>query len=55
MIKDWKRIPATPYEKIANLIVFPLFMFTYVPVTIAAVFAKPEWKPIKHGAISRIK
>lgn len=27
---------------------FPLFMFTYLPISLAAFFSKGEWKPIEH-------
>ena len=27
---------------------FPLFMFTYLPISLAAHFSKGEWKPIEH-------
>ena len=27
---------------------FPLFMFTYLPISLAALFSKGEWKPIEH-------
>ncbi len=33
---------------ISNLFTFPLFMFTYVPITVAALFKKVEWVPTKH-------
>ena len=32
------------------LFTFPLFMFTYIPVSIAAVFGKACWQPIRHSA-----
>ncbi len=33
---------------------FPLFMFTYIPISFAALFMKVEWKPIRHGAAARL-
>ena len=27
---------------------YPLFMMTYIPISIAALFGKVEWKPIQH-------
>jgi len=27
---------------------FPLFIFTYIPIAIVALFRKIEWKPIAH-------
>lgn len=33
----------------ANLFTFPLFMFTYLPITVAALFLKVDWVPTQHG------
>ena len=33
---------------VANLFTFPLFMFTYVPLTVAALFLKVDWVPTPH-------
>ena len=33
---------------ISNLFTFPLFMMTYIPICIAALFKKVEWVPTKH-------
>ena len=27
---------------------YPLFMMTYIPITVAALFKKVEWVPTKH-------
>ena len=47
-ISEWKRIRATTWEKIWAVFTFPLFMATYLPISLCAVFAKAEWKPIEH-------
>ena len=31
-----------------NLFTFPIFMMTYIPITVAALFKKVEWVPTKH-------
>jgi cellulose synthase/poly-beta-1,6-N-acetylglucosamine synthase-like glycosyltransferase len=31
-----------------NLVTFPLFMMSYIPITVAALFKKVEWVPTKH-------
>ncbi|MDM8300570.1 glycosyltransferase family 2 protein [Collinsella tanakaei] len=31
-----------------NLFTFPLFMFTYIPITVAALFLKVDWVPTPH-------
>ena len=30
-----------------------LFMFTYLPIAVAALFTKVEWKPIHHSVTAR--
>ncbi len=37
------------WRKVANLFTFPLFMFTYVPITVAALFMKVDWVPTPHN------
>ena len=48
LISEWKRIRATAAEKLASLFTFPLFMITFLPISIGALFKKVEWKPISH-------
>lgn len=48
-ITEWKKIKTTPFKKIFYLFTFPLFMLTYVPIAISAMFKKVEWKPIVHN------
>ncbi len=48
-ISEWKEIRSPAWKKILYCFTFPLFMFTYVPIAITAIFSKVEWKPIKHG------
>ena len=52
LVLEWRKIRATPVRKAAYLFTFPLFMFTYVPISIAALVRKVEWKPIYHTASS---
>lgn len=47
-VTEWKHIHATTLEKLRAVLTFPLFMLTYLPIGIYAVFAKAEWKPIEH-------
>lgn len=35
-------------KKVIYAFTFPLFMFTYIPISFAALFSKGEWKPIEH-------
>lgn len=47
---QWKRIRTSFWKKILYTLTFPLFMATYVPITVLALFGKVEWKPIEHRA-----
>lgn len=48
-VTEWKKIYTTPAKKIKSLFTFPIFMFTYFPISVAAIFKKVEWKQIKHS------
>lgn len=48
-IAEWKSIHAKTYQKVLYLFTFPIFMLTYIPIAIVALFRKPEWKPIRHN------
>ena len=37
------------WRLITNLFTFPLFMFTYIPITVAALFLKVDWVPTPHS------
>ncbi len=49
MITEWKQIHCSKAKGIVYLMAFPLFMLTYVPIAIIALFRKIEWKPINHS------
>lgn len=48
VITEWKKILASPKKKIISLFTFPLFMLTYIPISLVALFKRVEWKPITH-------
>ena len=54
-ITEWKRINCPTSKKILYLFTFPLFMFTYVPIAIAALFKKVKWEPIEHNVATTIE
>lgn len=39
---------SSPFVVTAYTFTFPLFMLTYIPISLVALFCKTEWKPIKH-------
>ncbi len=50
-LSEWKNIKASAAKKILYTFTFPLFMFTYIPISLAALFAKVTWKPIEHTVV----
>ena len=48
-ISEWKNIRCSTARKISSFFTFPLFMMTYIPISIQALFVKVEWKPIEHN------
>jgi len=48
-ITEWKSIHCTTKQKVKYLFTFPLFMLTYIPISVIALFCKVEWKPIQHS------
>ncbi|MEL7565685.1 MAG: glycosyltransferase family 2 protein [Dehalobacterium sp.] len=54
-ITEWKKIYCTPAKKILYLFTFPIFMFTYIPIAIAALFKKVEWEPIAHTCVKSLQ
>ncbi len=48
LFAEWRRIRATVLAKLWSLFTFPLYMFTFMPITVVAFFRKAEWKPIAH-------
>lgn len=46
---EWDNIHSTASKKIRYMFTFPLFMMTYIPIAISALFKKAAWKPIQHS------
>ena len=48
-ISEWPKIYAPVFKKILYTFTFPIFMLSYVPITIVALFSRDwSWKPIYH-------
>lgn len=54
ILTEWNEISASKSEKIGYLFTFPIFMMTYVPICIVALFKKVEWKPISHSVVKSL-
>ena len=53
-ITEWKRIHCKNIFKIMYIFTFPIFIFTYMPIAIIAMFSKVNWKPITHTSSKSI-
>jgi cellulose synthase/poly-beta-1,6-N-acetylglucosamine synthase-like glycosyltransferase len=52
-ISEWKHIRAAAPKKLFYTLTFPFYMFTYIPISFAAFFARVTWKPIEHNVVGR--
>lgn len=50
-LTEWKKIHCSGLAKIAYAFTFPLFMLTYLPISIVALLKDVEWKPIAHTIV----
>ncbi len=50
LLCEWDHIRAAKWQKILSVWTFPFFMMTYIPIAVAALRRKVEWKPIEHHA-----
>lgn len=47
---EWRHIHcAKRWRIVANLFTYPLFMFTYIPLIVSALFLKVDWVPTPHS------
>ena len=53
-VTEWRMIHTAAWKKVFYLFTFPLFMFTYIPITVSVLFRKTEWKPIEHRVSSEV-
>ncbi len=48
LISEWKRIHTSTAKKIGYLFTFPIFMYTYIPISVIALFKPVKWEQIHH-------
>ncbi|MDN6484895.1 MAG: glycosyltransferase [Bifidobacterium mongoliense] len=48
IVSERGHIGATNKELFAYVLSFPIYMFSYVPISFQAIFSRAEWKPIEH-------
>ena len=54
-ITKWRMIHAGALKKIIYIFTFPIFMLTYVPISVSALFGAAEWRPIEHRAACSLR
>ncbi len=54
LITEWDAINCPPNKMIKYLFTFPIFMLSYAPIAITALFKKVEWTPIQHSVSKSI-
>ena len=49
LLSEWRKVHCNKLRALALLFLFPVFMLTYIPISLAALFTKRvEWRPIVH-------
>ena len=54
VLSEWKNISAPAVKKVLYVFLFPVFMFTYIPISLAALVRRVEWKPIYHSSAKQL-
>ncbi len=52
-LTEWKKIRTSSINKILYTFTFPLFMATYLPIAVCALFTEVQWTPIEHSISMR--
>ena len=53
-LTEWEQIHCSAIKKVMYTFTFPIFMLTYVPISIIALFKNVKWEPIKHSVSKSI-
>lgn len=48
LITEWRHIHCNKFKVLLLYFTFPVFMMTYIPISISALFSRVEWQPIAH-------
>lgn len=51
---EWRRIHCGAGKKLLYMFTFPIFIFTYIPIAVAALFKKVTWVPIHHTIVKSV-
>jgi len=47
-LTEWKNIHCHSFLKVIYMFTFPIFIWTYTPISIVAIFTPVKWKPVHH-------
>lgn len=48
LLGEWDNIGGSTPKKVMGMFAFPLFVLTFIPIAVSAVFCRFGWKPIAH-------
>ena len=51
VVTEWRRIRATTMQKLLSVVVFPIFMATYVPIAAVSIVRRVQWSPTRHKSL----
>lgn len=54
LISEWEHIHTSAGRKIGFLFLFPIFMYTYIPISLIALFKPVKWEQIHHTRAKNI-
>ncbi|MBO4389268.1 MAG: glycosyltransferase family 2 protein [Lachnospiraceae bacterium] len=54
-ITEWKNIYTSNAKKILYMFTFPVFMLTFIPISLQSLVCKVTWKPIEHNRVLKVE
>lgn len=48
LVTEWKKIHCSTRKKVFYSFTFPIFIYSYIPAMLLAMFGNVSWKPIRH-------
>lgn len=48
VLTEWRQIRMPWYAKLLSMVTFPIYMMTYLPIAVAALRGRVDWKPVCH-------
>ena len=53
-VSEWRQIHCGTGKKLFYMFTFPVFIFTYIPIAVAALFQRVTWVPIHHTIVKSV-